>query len=323
ADLAVAAEILAEPALELVDERPDHALLHRHAKLQLADAIVERIGAPDVLVDRVLLVHVPQDPHASNLRARPGVDNRGCGVRANTGSSGPRPILGRVLLRLHIDNLALIERADLEPAAGLNVLTGETGAGKTMLAEAIGLLAGAQPAAGLVGPHGEEAYVEAEFELPDGFFDAPELEAVAGLRPDGEDTLVVARRLLASGRSRALVWGRTCARSDLEALGERLLEVSSRRWPRHGASGARPRPRSRPRGRRRPSRRAIGWIWRISSPAPRPPPSSPASPRRFGPRACVCATATTWWRRPLPPPSSSARPRARVRRSWRRARQRS
>jgi len=64
-----------------------------------------------------------------------------------------------VLLRLHIDNLALIARADLEPAAGLNVLTGETGAGKTMLAEAIGLLAGAQPAAGLVGPHGEDAYV--------------------------------------------------------------------------------------------------------------------------------------------------------------------
>ena len=49
-----------------------------------------------------------------------------------------------MLLRLHLENLALIERADLEPAAGLNVLTGETGAGKTMLAEAIGLLAGAQ-----------------------------------------------------------------------------------------------------------------------------------------------------------------------------------
>src|SRR6185312_17331648 len=118
-------------------------------------------------------------------------------------------------------------------------LTGETGAGKTMLAEAICLLAGAQPAAGLVGPRGEEAYVEAEFELPDGFFEAPELEAVAGLRPDGEETLVVARRLLASGRSRALVWGRTCARSDLEALGERLLEVSSQHEARRLAQPAR------------------------------------------------------------------------------------
>ncbi len=144
-----------------------------------------------------------------------------------------------MLLRLHIENLALIERADLEPAPGLNVLTGETGAGKTMLAEAIGLLAGAQTAPGLVGPHAQEAYVEAEFELPDGFFDAPELEAVAGLRPAGEDTLVVARRLLASGRSRALVWGRTCARSDLEALGERLLEVSSQHEARRLAQPSR------------------------------------------------------------------------------------
>ncbi len=132
-----------------------------------------------------------------------------------------------MLLHLHIENLALIERADLEPAAGLNVLTGETGAGKTMLADAIGLLAGAPATGALIGPHAAEAYVEAEFELPAGFFDEPGLEAVAGLRPDGEETLVVARRLLPSGRSRALVWGRTCARADLEALGERLLEVSS------------------------------------------------------------------------------------------------
>ena len=132
-----------------------------------------------------------------------------------------------MLVRLHIENLALIERAELDLAPGLNVLTGETGAGKTMLAQAIGLLTGAASAVGLVGPHADEAYVEAEFELPAGLLDDPELAAVAGLRPDGEETLVVARRLTASGRSRALVWGRTCARSDLEALGERLLEASS------------------------------------------------------------------------------------------------
>ncbi|HEY3763665.1 MAG TPA: AAA family ATPase, partial [Gaiellales bacterium] len=144
-----------------------------------------------------------------------------------------------MLLRLHIENLALIERADLEPAPGLNVLTGETGAGKTMLAEAIGLLAGAQAGSGLIGPHAEEAYVEAEFELPDGFFETAGLEAVRDLRPDGEDTLVVARRLLPSGRSRALVWGRTCARADLEALGERLLEVSSQHEARRLAQPSR------------------------------------------------------------------------------------
>jgi DNA repair protein RecN (Recombination protein N) len=144
-----------------------------------------------------------------------------------------------MLLHLHIENLALIERADLQPAAGLNVLTGETGAGKTMLAEAIGLLAGTPAAGALIGPHADEAYVEAEFELPEGFFEEPGLEAVAGLRPSGEDTLVVARRLLPSGRSRALVWGRTCARSDLEALGERLLEVSSQHEARRLAQPSR------------------------------------------------------------------------------------
>jgi DNA repair protein RecN (Recombination protein N) len=131
-----------------------------------------------------------------------------------------------MLLRLQIENLALIERAELEPGSGLNVLTGETGAGKTMLAQAIALLTGAQHTAGVVGPHGKEAYVEAEFDLPESLLaEAP--AAVAELRPDGEETLVVARRITASGRSRALLWGRTCARDDLERLGELLLEISS------------------------------------------------------------------------------------------------
>ena len=132
-----------------------------------------------------------------------------------------------MLLRLQIQNLALIEHAEIEPAPGLNVFTGETGAGKTMLAQAIGLLAGGQPGSALVGPHAQEAYVEAEFALPEGFLDDPALEAVAGLRPEGEDTLIMARRVFSTGRTRALVWGRSCARPDLEALGDRLLELSS------------------------------------------------------------------------------------------------
>jgi DNA repair protein RecN (Recombination protein N) len=131
------------------------------------------------------------------------------------------------LVRLQIDNLALIEHAELDFADGLNVFTGETGAGKTMLAQAIGLLAGAAPVAGMVGPHAAEAYVEAEFAVPESFFAGELPPAVAALRPEGEETLVVARRISASGRSRALVWGRSCARGDLEQLGELLLEISS------------------------------------------------------------------------------------------------
>ena len=132
-----------------------------------------------------------------------------------------------MLLRLHIENLALIEHAELELDPGLNVLTGETGAGKTMLAQAIGLIAGGQPAAEMVGVHGDESYVEAEFAVPEEFFADDSLEAVAALRPEGEETLIVARRLSRAGRSRALVWGRSCARADLQAIGERLLEISS------------------------------------------------------------------------------------------------
>jgi DNA repair protein RecN (Recombination protein N) len=131
------------------------------------------------------------------------------------------------LLRLQIDNLALIEHAELTLRDGLNVFTGETGAGKTMLAQAIGLLAGAPPAPGMVGPHAAETYVEAEFAVPEGFFDEQAPEAVSALRPEGETTLVVARRIGSSGRSRALLWGRSCARDDLEQLGELLIEISS------------------------------------------------------------------------------------------------
>lgn len=130
------------------------------------------------------------------------------------------------LLRLQIENLALIEHADIEFDPGMNVFTGETGAGKTMLALAIGLLAGAAPAPGMVGPHGGEAYVEAEFAVTEDFFaEAP--EPVRELRPEGEATLVVARRIGSSGRTRALLWGRSCARDDLEQLGDVLIEVSS------------------------------------------------------------------------------------------------
>src|ERR1043166_896531 len=101
-------------------------------------------------------------------------------------------------------------------ADALNVFTGETGAGKTMLAQAIGLLAGAPPAAGMVGPHAAEAYVEAEFAVAEWFVEGDLPAAVGALRPDGEETLVVARRISESGRSRAMLWGRSCARSDLE-----------------------------------------------------------------------------------------------------------
>ncbi|HEY7148697.1 MAG TPA: AAA family ATPase [Gaiellaceae bacterium] len=131
-----------------------------------------------------------------------------------------------MLRRLRIENLVLIREAELEPGAGLNAITGETGAGKTILAQAIGLLLGAKGDAGFVGPGADEAYVEAEFELRPGLLDEDELEALRELQPEDEDGLVLARRVFADGRTRAYAWGRSAAREDLAAAGERLIAMS-------------------------------------------------------------------------------------------------
>jgi DNA repair protein RecN (Recombination protein N) len=120
----------------------------------------------------------------------------------------------------------LIREADLSFAPGLNAVTGETGAGKTILAQAIGLLLGAPGDAGYLGPDAEEAYVEAELDLPEGLLAEPGLETVADLRPAGEEGLVAARRVFADGRTRAYAWGRAVPREDLAALVERLLAMS-------------------------------------------------------------------------------------------------
>jgi len=121
-----------------------------------------------------------------------------------------------VLRRLRIENLVLIREAELELAPGLNVITGETGAGKTIFAQAIGLLLGTKGDDGFVGPAGPEAYVEAELES----------DALAELRPEDEDALLVARRVFADGRTRAYAWGRSAAREDVTAAVEQVVAMS-------------------------------------------------------------------------------------------------
>ena len=131
-----------------------------------------------------------------------------------------------MLRRLRIENLVLIREAELELAPGLVALTGETGAGKTIVTQAIGLLLGAKGDAAAVGAAGTEAYVEAELDVPEGFFDEEGLESLRDLRPDDEPGLVVARRVTSDGRSRAYAWGRSVARDDVVAATERLLALS-------------------------------------------------------------------------------------------------
>jgi DNA repair protein RecN (Recombination protein N) len=123
-----------------------------------------------------------------------------------------------VLLELRVENLLLIERAELALSPGLNVLTGETGAGKTVLAHALDLLLGGRARTGIVRPGASEAYVEGVFELPDA------LRGELGERlPADAEEVVLARRVSAEGRTRAYLCGRSAAVGDLREVAAALL----------------------------------------------------------------------------------------------------
>ena len=112
----------------------------------------------------------------------------------------------------------LIREAELSFAPGLNVITGETGAGKTILAQSIGLLLGGRGDAAMIGPAGTEAYVEAELES--------DREVLEDLRPENEPDVLLARRIFKDGKTRAYAWGRAAAREDVAAAAEGLIAMS-------------------------------------------------------------------------------------------------
>jgi len=128
-----------------------------------------------------------------------------------------------MLLELRIENLLLIERAELRLGPGLNTITGETGAGKTILAHSFDLLMGGKARAHIVRPGATEAYVEGVFELPDGLLEDPELAEIAERLPEGATELAIGRRVLVGGRTSAFVAGRSASAPELRALGSRLL----------------------------------------------------------------------------------------------------
>jgi DNA repair protein RecN (Recombination protein N) len=123
-----------------------------------------------------------------------------------------------VLHELRIENLLLVARAELRLAPGLNVITGETGAGKTMLAHALDLLLGGRPKGRVVRTGASEAYVEGVFARP-AALEHPVLERL----PDDAEELVLGRRVWPDGRTRAYVCGRSATVADLRELGESLL----------------------------------------------------------------------------------------------------
>ena len=132
-----------------------------------------------------------------------------------------------MLAELRVQNLLLIERAELILHPGLNVITGETGAGKTVLSQALDLLLGGKPKRGTVRPGADEAYVEGVFTLPDRFADRigadPELAELADRLALDRGEVVLARRVTTAGRTRAYLDGRSVTAAELRLLGSQLL----------------------------------------------------------------------------------------------------
>ncbi|MCB0857644.1 MAG: DNA repair protein RecN [Solirubrobacterales bacterium] len=128
-----------------------------------------------------------------------------------------------MLRELRIENLLLIEKAELRLGPGLNVLTGETGAGKTVLAYSLDLLMGGKARKGIVRPGAPEAWVEGVFDLPPEWNQDDELSELLDRIPAGSDEIVLGRRVSEGGRTSAFVGGRSASAADLQMLGSRLL----------------------------------------------------------------------------------------------------
>lgn len=127
-----------------------------------------------------------------------------------------------MLLELRISNFALIEGAEIAPGGGFNVLTGETGAGKSILIQALGLLIGERAASEQVGRGSGKAVVEGAFDLSDNARARQFLEE-NGVE-SGEEALIIAREVEGSGRSKVRLNGRLATAATLRDLGALLVD---------------------------------------------------------------------------------------------------
>lgn len=136
---------------------------------------------------------------------------------------GPsRARLADVLIELGISNLAVIDHARIVFGPGLNALTGETGAGKSIVIDAVGLLMGGRADAGMIRSGASGARVEGIFQAS--AIDLASLEE-EGLAAAGDDVLILARELASSGRNVCRINGRAVPLRMLQEVGERLIDV--------------------------------------------------------------------------------------------------
>ena len=121
---------------------------------------------------------------------------------------------------LHIENIAIIEAADIEFAPGFNALTGETGAGKSIVIDSLSAVLGQRTSRELIRTGAEKAFVSAAFSGT-----APELTETLGIQPEADGTLLLQREIQTDGKNVCRVNGRPVTVGQLRALGARLLNI--------------------------------------------------------------------------------------------------
>lgn len=131
-----------------------------------------------------------------------------------------------MLVELQIRDFAIIDRLSLRPGAGLNALTGETGAGKSIIIDALGAVLGDRTAADVVRTGARRASVDATFDLTE-LPNRGEVELLLyeiGIEAD-EDELILSREISANGRSGARINGRAVTASNLQRVGHLLVDI--------------------------------------------------------------------------------------------------
>ena len=121
---------------------------------------------------------------------------------------------------LHIENIAIIEAADIEFAPGFNALTGETGAGKSIVIDSLSAVLGQRTSRELIRTGADKAFVSAAFSGVE-----PGLTEALGIQPEPDGTLLLQREIQTDGKNVCRINGRPVTVSQLRALGTRLLNI--------------------------------------------------------------------------------------------------
>lgn len=131
-----------------------------------------------------------------------------------------------MLVELSITNLAIIDHTRIRFQDGLNAITGETGAGKSILLDALGAVLGARVSSDLVRTGAKSALVEGQFELPAaGFEIVMEMLEEVGIQQDPDEPIILSREITANGRSSARINGRMVTAGQLNSIGSLLVDI--------------------------------------------------------------------------------------------------